>query len=254
MKRCPTCNRTYSDDNFFCLSDGTGLISDEAEMPTIVAQSSFIEQTTQPVRQGASSIFLYVTIGVFLLLGLIGGGILLVWLASSSPRDEASTNTSKSTARNESLTNTSKATAKDGTLTNTSKSNAGNETLTDNSNTEPDSDEELERLNEEKARLQKEKERLEQERQKLASERKKLEETKNEPYGGTENSDAVTALVFDPPSNVRDVPNGRIICSVKKRTRIRIIGITGVYDENGTWYYTDVCGRIGVIHSSQIRF
>ncbi len=56
------------------------------------------------------------------------------------------------------------------------------------------------------------------------------------------------AIVFDPPSNVRKSPNGEILCSVRKRKTIDI------YDSIGSWYYTDICGTIGVIHSSQIEF
>jgi hypothetical protein len=57
-----------------------------------------------------------------------------------------------------------------------------------------------------------------------------------------------TAVVFDPPSNVRTEPGGDILCSVRSRTVINIYGSTG------SWYYTDVCGGMGVIDSSQIRF
>jgi hypothetical protein len=56
------------------------------------------------------------------------------------------------------------------------------------------------------------------------------------------------AVVFDPPSNVRTAPNGDVLCSVRERTTINLYGSTG------DWYYTDVCGRMGVIHSSQLRF
>jgi hypothetical protein len=57
-----------------------------------------------------------------------------------------------------------------------------------------------------------------------------------------------TALVFDPPSNVRATPNGEILCSVDASTYINI------YENSGSWYRTDACGQIGVIDSSQIRF
>lgn len=56
------------------------------------------------------------------------------------------------------------------------------------------------------------------------------------------------AFVFDPPSNVRTSPNGSILCSVTDPTTINVYGAVD------SWYYTDVCGRTGVIHSSQIRF
>jgi hypothetical protein len=61
-------------------------------------------------------------------------------------------------------------------------------------------------------------------------------------------SDVGTATVFAPPSNVRLAPNGKILCSVKRVTTINIYGATG------EWYYTDACGEMGLIHTSQIRF
>jgi hypothetical protein len=60
--------------------------------------------------------------------------------------------------------------------------------------------------------------------------------------------DSGKAFLFDPPSNVRTSPNGNILCSVKTSTTIN------VYGSVNSWYYTDVCGRIGLIHSSQIQF
>lgn len=56
------------------------------------------------------------------------------------------------------------------------------------------------------------------------------------------------AIVFDPPSNVRAAPDGPILCSVKNRSSINVYGSTGA------WYYTEVCGETGVIHSRQIKF
>lgn len=61
-------------------------------------------------------------------------------------------------------------------------------------------------------------------------------------------SSAGSAIVFDPPSNVRNAPNGGILCSVRERTTINI------YEKVGDWYNTDVCGQMGVIHSSQVKF
>jgi hypothetical protein len=61
-------------------------------------------------------------------------------------------------------------------------------------------------------------------------------------------SKAEVAIVFDPPSNVRQSPNGDSLCSVRERTTINIYGSTG------DWYYTDICGTMGVIHFSQITF
>jgi hypothetical protein len=56
------------------------------------------------------------------------------------------------------------------------------------------------------------------------------------------------AFVFNPPSNIRTSPNGSILCSVTTPTMINI------YNSVNSWYYTDVCGKMGVIHFSQIRF
>ncbi|AFZ49818.1 hypothetical protein [Dactylococcopsis salina] len=57
------------------------------------------------------------------------------------------------------------------------------------------------------------------------------------------------ATVFDPPSNVRETPNGTIICSVREVMNIDLFGAA----KNG-WYRTNVCGEMGYIHESQIRF
>lgn len=57
-----------------------------------------------------------------------------------------------------------------------------------------------------------------------------------------------SAFVFNPPSNVRVAPNGNILCVVRSPQNIDL------YGANGEWYYTDVCGSMGLIHSSQLRF
>ena len=57
-----------------------------------------------------------------------------------------------------------------------------------------------------------------------------------------------TAIVFDPPSNVKKDPNGEILCTLRKRMTIN------VYGSIDSWYYTDICGTTGVIHYSQIKF
>lgn len=66
-----------------------------------------------------------------------------------------------------------------------------------------------------------------------------------EPRGISQNG---VAIVFDPPSNVRDSPNGEILCSVQTQQTINI------YGSSGDWYRTDVCGTTGFIHNSQLRF
>jgi hypothetical protein len=57
--------------------------------------------------------------------------------------------------------------------------------------------------------------------------------------------------VTDPPSNVRDAPNGRIICSIPERRNIYVTS------ELGYWYYVTISGcpgnSIGWIHRSQVK-
>lgn len=59
---------------------------------------------------------------------------------------------------------------------------------------------------------------------------------------------SMPAYVFAPPSNVRTSPDGDILCSVDTQKMIE------TYGSQGAWFYTDVCGKMGVIHSSQIKF
>jgi hypothetical protein len=61
-------------------------------------------------------------------------------------------------------------------------------------------------------------------------------------------SRTAVGLVFDPPSNVRTSPNGPVLCSVRSRRSINLLG------RQGDWYITDVCGERGYIHQGQIRF
>lgn len=59
-----------------------------------------------------------------------------------------------------------------------------------------------------------------------------------------------SAIVFDPPSNVRIAPSAAsdALCSINDRASIRILG------SEGNWYKTDICGgKLGYIHRSQVR-
>src|SRR6476646_10364198 len=57
--------------------------------------------------------------------------------------------------------------------------------------------------------------------------------------------DMGTVLVFDPPSNIREQPNGAVKCTLD-------LSIIDVYVEpRGDWYSTSACGG-GWIHKSQI--
>lgn len=66
-------------------------------------------------------------------------------------------------------------------------------------------------------------------------------------------SAAPIATVIDPPSNVRDSPNGNIICTIPDRRQINVYRYA---DAANQWLYTNACGSNtdGVIHISQIRF
>lgn len=67
-----------------------------------------------------------------------------------------------------------------------------------------------------------------------------------------DDQEAMEAVVFDPPSNVRLEPNNesKILCKVKSRKEIPIL-----FDKNHPdWYVTYACGaEKGYIHKSQIH-
>lgn len=80
MKQCPLCKQVYDDaDLNFCLSDGTPLLENTAEQPTIVRFAPDTTGLTLASRKGVHPVFAYLTVGVFALL--IGGGI-AAWLMS----------------------------------------------------------------------------------------------------------------------------------------------------------------------------
>jgi len=61
----------------------------------------------------------------------------------------------------------------------------------------------------------------------------------------------MTASIIDPPSNVRNAPNGGVVCSISAQNTIRI------YGQIGDWYKTDACSSssfkaLNFIHKSQV--
>jgi hypothetical protein len=68
----------------------------------------------------------------------------------------------------------------------------------------------------------------------------------------TEDVLTMTASIIDPPSNVRNAPNGAVVCSISTQTTISI------YERIGEWYKTDACSSssfdtLNFIHESQIN-
>ncbi len=96
MKRCATCNKTYTDDLMFCLSDGTPLIGlrDDFEQPTAIRPS--------PVG-GSSSVFKYLAAALASLLVLVViAAAALAWIlwSRNGSTANAPANTSVVTAPN----------------------------------------------------------------------------------------------------------------------------------------------------------
>lgn len=84
MKKCPLCKAVYADDMAFCLQDGSALLLAEEEKT--VAWQSF-PSANQPVKQGVSPIFAYLTIGLLVLL-IGGGAVALIMWQSNLPNEQ----------------------------------------------------------------------------------------------------------------------------------------------------------------------
>lgn len=225
MKRCPQCYQTFSDENMFCLSDGTTLmvIGDTSSSPTIITSAPFLPSQSAPqpaVRQGVNPIFVYLGIG---LLVLLAGGAAFMWIKSA---DSSSKNDETIAKKEEDLKRR-----------------------------------EQELANAEKEKLQKENEELKEKNQKAEEEKLKLQKQKqpstvpSQSQTQMPSSSAGTAFVPRPTTNVRVSPtsSSAILCKITEKITIRTFGSSGVRDNNGVWIYTDYCGTIGFIHSTQIK-
>ena len=159
MKRCPHCSQTYSDDLRFCLADGTPL----AQIVPITEEETLVRPTApahptivQPRRRGVSPVFMYLSVGLLLLLFLFAGafGLWMLW-----PRDNsvaANTEVSKKAANSSaSQTPTPEKTPSPSPSPTATPPPANNE-----------------------ANRKAEQDAIERERQRLAEERRKLEEAK----------------------------------------------------------------------------
>jgi len=96
------------------------------------------------------------------------------------------------------------------------------------------------RVAEEKARKQRVAEE-EAEKQRAAEEnaRKKMNKI----------SRTTKAVVFEPPSNIRTDPNGKILCTVKTIKNIKV----NINSNTAPWIKTTECGKTGYIHESQVK-
>lgn len=245
MKKCLRCEQVYGDDTNFCLSDGSTLVpvSDSAasydETPTVYSGAppptvnyGSTPQFIPPVSPAApapekkgSPLLLALIVGFFALLagGAIVGVVMYGAMSSGGQKNE------------------------NNAIVSSSPSNANKSATPD---TKTDNDNSAQNLKEQQAKLDKDKQKLEEERRKLEDKKKAATPTATPPP-----SSARTAVIIDPPTNIRAAPNGRVLCIARTRgTVVNILGSTGVSDNNGSWYYTDYCGGQGVVHSSQIRF
>jgi gas vesicle protein len=107
----------------------------------------------------------------------------------------------------------------------------------------------------EKEKLEKERANLEADKARLNKEKKELKTAKSAtpPDVDTENWNGDIWQVPNPPSNIRTAPDRRILCTVKDKANINLRGTSNIKDKNGEWLYTDYCGKIGFIHSTQVQ-
>ncbi len=242
MKKCLQCEQVYGDETNFCLSDGSTLVSvsgafaSPGETPTVFsgapAPTNFnnppfiapVSTAAQAEPAKSNTVLIALAVGVAALL--IGGAVvgLAMYGIFYAGKNEPNAAVNNSNAVGKSNQNTSGGQKTD------------NETQAQN--------------------LKQQQEKLDKDKQKLEDERKALEAKKKQDAQKTPPpSSASVATIIDPPSNIRAKPNGAVLCVAEVRgTVLNILGPTGVSDDNGTWYYTDFCGKRGVIHSSQIRF
>ena len=248
MKKCLRCEQVYGDDTNFCLSDGSTLVSvsdsfaSHDEMPTVYSGApptvyggspptnfsnppQFIPQNSAaapPPQKKSNTLLIALVVGFFALLA--GGAVVGVVMYGLKSSDN-------------------KNTAKVANSDDNRNKNASSEKNSDNDNL-------AQNLKEQQEKLDRDKQKLEEERRKLEEKKKQASNTSTPPTSSTR-----TAVIIDPPSNIRATPNGSVLCVARTRgTVVNILGSTGVTDNNGTWYYTDYCGTQGVIHSTQIRF
>lgn len=226
MKRCPKCGLNLTDDNDYCLEDGTLLVPDSGgqsfgsfqssgEVPTQVLtrpqpmNPQFVAQQASP----AASKPPYLIFGVILLLAMVAVGFAVAFFVSTTKTDVANTNS--------------------------------------NVNSRSEQEEEKRRIDEQKAQLEADNTRLAEERKRLEAEKQKVAQQRQ---SSGPLPPSTSALIIDPPTNIRATPNGRIVCVISSRTIVGIINTPSIADKNGVWYRTNACGGSALVHSSQVSF
>lgn len=115
MKRCPNCNQTFSDDNLYCLEDGTLLvpISGAEQIPPFFqtpdsAPTQFIPRPNINVAEASAntSKWLYLIIGV-MATALVALGIAFVMMRNPTEKETAKTD--QSTKSNENVSNSNQS-------------------------------------------------------------------------------------------------------------------------------------------------
>lgn len=120
MKRCPSCNRNYTDETLlYCLEDGTPLVADQTTAPTLMmpaeppptiaydtgrvttptvppAWTTTTPPPTAPPQQQKRKVWPWV-LGVLVVLLIFGGGLIaaVFWMVSSGLNDNTNSNTNR---------------------------------------------------------------------------------------------------------------------------------------------------------------
>jgi hypothetical protein len=89
MKQCLQYRKTYSDENLFCLSDGSSLVSDSFEQTTIIYQPA------EKLPQGVNPILFYAALGLLVLI-IVGG---VAWVTTGNSTNQAKANLSEEQAK-----------------------------------------------------------------------------------------------------------------------------------------------------------
>jgi hypothetical protein len=117
MKRCPRCNQLFTDDNFFCLDDGTSLLlsSDTAQNPPVFQTSSDQptlivprSQTIAPNPVNNPSKWLYLIIGV-MGTALVAMAIFMFLPRNTSDKSETTNQNTKTEQTSKAAENTGQA-------------------------------------------------------------------------------------------------------------------------------------------------